>query len=145
VSSSVPLAVPAFKDIATAALPGGTYVWTGKQLSRFISPVNLQICQVQFHEDAYAELGPSFRHEEHYDIICELKVFYGDGDFDQRLQDAYAYYALITSAVFNNPTLNSTVRLAWTRQEQFTPEADAFGKTMGCLDFAVECQARVTP
>lgn len=158
-SSSVPAAIPAFIDLATSALPQGTLVWLGTVMpvnqpgpytvEGINAGVSLQITGVSFDEDAFAELGPNYKHEEHYNITCCLCAWAGDQDYAQRTQDVYAAYKDLSSAVGTSPTLNipanqGTFRLAWTRQLSFTPCPDAFGRSSGVIEFEVSCQARVT-
>jgi hypothetical protein len=162
-SSSVPFAVPAFKTLATGALPLGSQIATGSVLPAFQantgnvnaigSAITLQIEGVHFNEDEFAELGPTYRHEEHYNIQCCLYAWAGDADYDQRLQDAYLAYDPLSVAVANAPELNlsnngtfaggSWFRLAWTRQLDLTLVPSAQGFSTAQLTFEVQCQARV--
>lgn len=157
-SSSVPAVIPAFVTLATNALPSGAQVWLGTVLpanfqsgpgdvTGVTSGVTLQITGVHFLEDMFAELGPSYRHEEHYNIECTLCAWNGGPpDFTQPMADVYAMYADLTVAVSNNPTLGLTTpkpRLAWPRQLDFSPAPDPFGRTAGTITFEVQVQARV--
>lgn len=143
-SSSVPNAVPAFISIATAALPSGFQVKEGQIFGPYISPQALLVTGLHFTQDAYAELGPNYRHEEHYNISCVLCASIGTDDQATMIGTIYGLYSDIQIAVANNPDLNETVRLAWCRQLDYMMGYDANGKTVGTLSFEVQCQARVT-
>lgn len=143
-SSSVATAIPAFITICQNALPAGFQVALGQIFTPYVSPQTLLITGIHFTEDEYAELGPTYRHEEHYNIECSLCSTAGDNDQSTRLQEVYALYKDIQVAVANNPTLNSNVRLGWCRQLDYTPTYDAKGFSVGQLSFEVQVQARVT-
>lgn len=146
-SSSIPNAIQQFIAIATTALPNSpsipTQVWFGKPLPRYIAPVTLQITGVTGQQDP-AELGPTYRREEKYNLNCLLTTWAGDDNHLQGMLDAFGYFALITVAVANNPTLNSAVRFAQPRSLGYTPDADPSGKRVGTLAFTLACEARVT-
>lgn len=156
-SSSVPAVIPAFKALAISALPAGSQVWLGTTLpvnqappgsvTGISSGITLLITGIHFLEDEFAELGPMFRHEEHYNIEASLMAWAGDNNFDARTADAYAVYADLTVAISNNPTLNLPTpapRLAWPRQLDYMPAPTAFGQSTATISFEVEVQARVT-
>lgn len=158
-STSVPAVIPAFMTLATNALPSGAQVWLGTVLPANFQPgpgdvtgvtsgVTLQITGVHFLEDGFAEMGPSYRHEERYNIECSLCAWNGGPPegFAQCMTDAYAMYADLSIALANNPTLGLTTpkpRLAWPRQLDFSPSPDAFGRIAGTITFEVQVQARV--
>lgn len=142
-SSSVPTALPAFQAIVAAALPAGFNVQLGTNFSPYITPQTLLITGIQFTEDQYAELGPRYQHEEHYNIECALASSAGDNDQATRLQEVYTLYKDISVAVANNPRLSNTVRLGWCRQLDYTPGYDPKGMSVGQLTFEVQVQARV--
>jgi hypothetical protein len=143
VSSSLPNALPAFVSIATAALPTGFQIKEGAIFGPYIAPQALLITGIHFTQDAYAELGPSYKHEEHYSIQCALCSAQAPDDQASRLLEVYSSYSLISVAVANNPTLNGTIRLAWTRQLDYSMGYDP-KFSVGTLTFEVQCQARVT-
>lgn len=154
-SSSVPSAVSAFISLAQGVLPTNGQVVLGATLpiGADVPPVAVVVSAVRFTEDEYAELGPTFRHEEHYNIVCCL--YYNGGmyqdltDVETLMTNTYSAYEDITVEVANNPTLGLSLgstgfRLAWCRQTDFVPDFGIQGYVFGKLDFVVECQARVT-
>lgn len=143
-STSIPLAVPAFIAIATAALPANFQVRFDTQFDTRIDPKALLVTGVRVTEDAAGELGPNYRHEEHYDIVCQLCSTAGNDDEATRMAEVYALYDLISVAIANAPTLNDTVRTAWTRQLGYSPTHDPKGFSVGCLDFEVSVTNRAT-
>jgi hypothetical protein len=144
VSSSLPNALPAFVSIVTAALPADFQVKEGQIFNPYVAPQSLLITGVHFTLDSTAELGPLYKHEEHYSILCALTTTGGTDDQASRLAEAYGLYANVSIAVANNPNLNNTVRLAWTRQLDYVMGYDAKGFSVGTVQFEVQCQARVT-
>lgn len=142
-SASAPTVVPAFISIVQAALPAGFQVRFGTVYNPYIAPQNLLITGLHFTEDQYAELGPRYQHEEHYNIECILSSTAGDDDPDTRFQEVYALYRLIQVAVANNPNLSNTARLGWCRQLDYTPTKDPKGLDLGMLSFEVQVEARV--
>src|SRR5215469_12663749 len=150
-ASSVPLAVPAFMTLCQNALPTGFVVQLGTIFGPYVPQQALLITGVHFTKDEYAELGPTYRHEENYNIACELIYSEGDANQPVAIQSVYALYQDISVAIANNPALpnppstTGTVRLGWCRQLDYSPSFDATkGWTTGTLSFEVECQARVT-
>lgn len=146
--------------LAQTNLPAGAQIWLGSVLPVYQatpgtvatvnSGVTLQITGVRFDSDAYAELGPTYRHEEHYNLACSLCAWSGDGSatgYAKTLQDVYAMYADLSIAISSNPTLGLTTpapRLAWPRQLDLKIGPDPFGRPSSCIDFEVQVQARVT-
>lgn len=143
-SSSLPNALPAFVSIATAALPAGFQVKEGSIFGPYVSPQALLITGVHFTEDAYGEMSPIYRHEEHYSIQCALCGSLGIDDQASLIATMYGLYSNISVAIANNPNLNNTVRLAWTRQLDYVMSYDSKGFSVGTVQFEVQCQARVT-
>jgi hypothetical protein len=144
VSASVPIAVPAFVSIAQTALGSSFQIREGQIYNTFVAPQSLLITGIHFTQDEYSELGPEYRHEEHYSILCSLFSSAGDDAQDERLQETYALYASLSVAIANNPDLNKTVRLAWCRQLDYMPTTDGKGLPVGQLNFEVNVQVRVT-
>lgn len=145
-SASLPTAIPAYISILQAALPTGFQVKLGTIVGVYIAPQTLLISGVRFTQDAYAELGPTYRHEEQYVISNSLCSSSGGIDDEPtRLQEVYTLYKTIQTTIANNPNLNNTVRLAWPKQVSYSPTYDAIhGYSVGVLNFEVECQVRVT-
>jgi hypothetical protein len=143
VSSSVPNAIPAFISIAQAALPASFTVRFSQVFNPYVAPQSLLITGVTFNVDEFAELGPRYQHEEHYNLECCLVSTAGNDDPMTRLSEVYALYKDITIAVAAKPTLNGTVRLAWCRQLSYEPTTDAKGLGVGQLNFEVQVEARV--
>lgn len=143
-SSSAPLAIPAFMSIAAAALPAGFQVRYATRMGAFIGAQTLLVTGVKFSEDSFAELGPVYKHEEHYTIAASLCSFAGNDDEASRMAEVYALYNALAQAVNSQPTLNGVVRIAWLAQVGYEPTYDAKGGSVGVLDFEVQCQARVS-
>lgn len=144
-SSSVPNAVPAFVAIAQAALPAGFVVKEGAIYGPNVPMQGLLITGIHFTQDAYAELGPNYKHEEHYTIQCVLTNAIGTDDQASLLGTTYGLYSDIQVAVANNPNLTNTVRLGWCRQLDYAMGYDPTkGWPTAALSFEVQCQARVT-
>lgn len=156
-STSVPLVLNALVSTATTALPAGSqivlatvmpagYMAGPGEVTGVTSGVTLEITGVRFLMDQYAELGPNYKHEEHYNIACSLIAWAGDPNFTQRMLDVYTCYADLQVAISQNMVLGLTdpvPRIAWPRQLSFTPGPDAFGRPAGTIDFEIEVQARV--
>jgi hypothetical protein len=157
-ASSVPLVVPAFKTLAASALPVGTQIVHSTilpiyqpgpgEVSGQASGMTLQITGVHFSADEFAELGPTYRHEEHYSLLCTLIAWVGvaQDDYAQLTQDVYAAYDDLLVAISNDFTLGLTTpipRIAWPRQLDFTTGPDAFGRPAAIITFEIQVQARV--
>ena len=146
-STSAPNAVTQFLAIAAAALPANFQVRFGAVFGPRVDKQALLVTGVHFTNDDFAELGPDYRHEEHYALACSLCSFAGGPDETNaatRMSEVFNLYADISVAVANNPTLNGTVRVAQTRQLEYSPTADAQGRSVGVLSFEVLCQQRVS-
>ena len=158
-SSSVPAVIPAFMTLATSALPAGAEIWLGAVLpvyqagpgavSGLSTGIICQISGITFDEDSYAELGPSYRHEEHYNLSgCVISWSGGTtGTFAQCLQDAYTAYSALSVAVANNPTLGLPTpapRLVWMRQLSVAIAPDSNGFAQAQVEWEAQVQSRVT-
>jgi hypothetical protein len=146
-AASVPTAIPALTSIFQGALPDNFQVGLGQVFTPYIAPQTLLITGIHFTEDEYAEMAPTYKHEEHYNVQCCLISTAGDNGYDaqaSRLQEVYTLYQGIQVAVANNPNISNTVRLGWCRQLDYMPSADIKGMSAGVLNFEVEIQARVT-
>lgn len=129
--------------IAKAALPANFQVREGQIFGPRVDPQSLLVTGIHFLVDEYAELGPRYRHEEHYNIQCSLAASIGVDDQASLLQSVYELYEPLSVAVASNPNLSSTVRLGWCRQLDYMMGYDGKGLAVGVLSFEVECQARV--
>lgn len=158
-SSSVPAVIPAFISLAQSALTAGAQVWFGSvtpvyqptsgSVSSVTSGITLQISSVHFDEDTFGEMGPLYRHEEHYNIVGCV-IAWGNGPPETinaiLLQDAYTEYDNLSVAVSNNPTLGLPTpapRLAAPRQLGVAPTPAANGMPMVQIEFEIQVQARV--
>lgn len=152
-ASSVPLSVPAFISVIQGALPSTAIVQLSTVPPTFAAPQLVLVEGIRFSEDEYAELGPTYRHEERYNLMCCLYnqggLYEDEPDMSALMVATYTLYNDISVAVANNPTLGlslsggSSFRLGWCRQIAYTPAIDARGMSFGKLDFEVECQARM--
>lgn len=143
-SSAIPGALAGFMALAAASLPAKTTVWFGEELPTYNTPVTLQITEIT-GDQTTAELGPQFRREETFSLICSLTVYRGgEANFPALLGDVMDSFALVSKAVGNNPTLNKSVRFAQVGNFHLTPETDTNGLSSITLDFSVRCEARVT-
>jgi hypothetical protein len=154
-ASSVPSVIPAFISLIQGALPANAQVALGTTFTIPAAEATtaVLVSAVRFTQDEYAELGPTYRHEEHYDIICCLYntggMYQDEPGLSALMVATYALYNDISVAVATNPTLGLTLgggssfRLGWCRQLEYDPAFDITGRSFGKLDFEVECQARM--
>jgi hypothetical protein len=156
-SSCMPIATANFLTLMTAVLPtSGVNVYFGNPMSMYTAPIHLQVYEVEGTQE-WAELGPSYRREEMFAIKCKLSSYAGDTDFLSRMQETYNTFETITIAVANDPTLTGipngvitaggtqgAVRIAQVTNMVFVPKGGANGKSMGELNFDVECTQRIT-
>lgn len=142
-SSAIPGALVAFMGIATEALPDGSTVWFGQEIPTYANKITLQISEITGDQEP-AELGPQYRREEKFSLICSLSVCVGGSpDFPGLLSQAMDNFALVSEAVGNNPKLNGAVRFAQVGNFMITAGTDANGLSALTLDFSVRCEARV--
>lgn len=142
-ATSVTAALPAYMSLVQGALPTGFLVKFGTVFGPYVAPQALLLTGIHFTEDQYAELGPRYQHEEHYNIECALCSSAGNDDEMARFNETYALYEDISVAIANHPDLNQTVRLGWCRQLDYSPTYDPKGMSVGMLTFEVQVQARV--
>lgn len=143
-SSAIPAALVQFLAIAAAALPANTTVWFGEELPTYNTPTTLQVTEIT-GDQTPAEVGPQYRREETFRLVCSLSSFQGGTpDFPGLLASVMQSFALVSKAVGNNPKLNDTVRFAQVGNFIVSPVTDANGKSAVTLDFSVRCEARVT-
>lgn len=144
-SSVIPQARKNFLAIAKGVLPDDALIWYGKRLGVFSAPVILQCYGWQALQEP-AELAPTYRVEEHFDLSCCLSSMAGDQDFDAREQEVMGFFALITTTLATDPNyrLGNTVRWAYVTDYQFTPDVDAeLERSVGTLDFKIHCEQRI--
>lgn len=135
--------LPEFIDVLADALPADFQVRFAAQFGVYEDNQALLITGIHFTEDQYAELGPRYQHEEHYNLQCKLISAAGNDDHDSRFQEVYGFYATIQETLANNPSLNQTCRLAWARQLDYSALSDPTkGWSIGELSFEVQIQAR---
>lgn len=142
-SASLPNVIPALQTVLQGALPANFEVVFGTVMPVYIAAQSCIITGARFTMDNFAVLGPDYTHEEQYGLSCSLTSSYGNNDEFGRLNEVYGLYKDISVAIANNPTLNSTVRVAWTTQNAYTPGKDIKGLDVGRLDFTVKVQVRV--
>jgi hypothetical protein len=108
----------------------------------FTAAITLQVLAI-VGDQTPAELGPNYRREETYSIMCELTAYAGDEDYTARLSEAMTAFGLVEVAVANDADLGGNVRFAECGNFTFTPDSNAPGKCIGQLAFDVRCSARV--
>ena len=144
-SSAIPGALTQFMSVAAGALPEGTTVWWGEELTTYSTPVTLQITEIT-GDQSPAEIGPQYRREEKFNLVCTLSNYQG-GDQAQAALDCItavmSNFGLISAAVGNNPTLNGAVRFAQVGNFILQPTTDSNGVTAVTLDFQVRCEQRI--
>ncbi len=144
-SSAIPGALVQFMAVASAALPEGTTVWWGEELTTFSTPITLQITQITGTQ-APAEIGPQYRREETFALVCTLSAYEGGDQATaamNSLTSVMANFGLLSAAVANNPSLNGAVRFAQVANFALDAIVDDNGVSAVSLDFQVHCQQRV--
>lgn len=155
--SAIPGALANFLTVASTALPSGTTVYYGSAIP-YTTPYTLQVTEIAGNQEP-ATIGPYFRREETFALVCTLSYYQGGtGDpqgsngFVTCLSNVMSYFSTIALAVASNPTLDCTelstglgpaVRYAECGNFQLTPETDANGMVCVTLDFQVRCSQRV--
>lgn len=153
-SSSIGPAVSNAISIITAAIPqkiseGATQVVFG-DIPKYVAPVTLQIIEVTGDQQP-GEMGPSYRREETYSIVCEIVVWAGDQDYVQRFDDCMLIFNKVAIAIGNNPWLSTSgindstaaVRYAEVGNMSIIPHATPEGKSLCSLQFHIRCSQRV--
>lgn len=148
--SSIPGAVSNLYSLLTVAFEDQetVLVYYGKTLETFVSPQTVQINGWTGDQEP-AELGPSYRREETFQIKMEIDSFSGDQDYLSRQTEVMDLFATVSTVVANNWTLPSTyggtdgtVRYAEVGTFTFTPESNG-GMSLGTLLFDVHCSQRI--
>lgn len=142
-SSAIPGALAQFLVVAGGALPTGTTVWFGAELSTYSTPLTLQVTEISGGQSP-AELGPAYRREETFSLVCTLSAYQGGTpDFPGQLTVLMQNFALLSAAVASNPSLNGSVRLAQVTNFLISPVTDPGGTGAVTLDFQVRCAQRI--
>lgn len=131
-----------FQANVASVLPDDTFIWFGSKLPTYSAPVTLEIIGWKGTQIP-AELSPQARREETFEINCALTCFAGDNDFSQREIDCVAQWTAISAFVGVNYTLGSNVRWAQMVSYEFSAAGDVEGRSIGTLDFNIECQQRI--
>jgi hypothetical protein len=155
--SAIPGALANFLTIAAAALPEETSVYYGSAIP-YTAPYTLQITEISGNQEP-ATIGPWFRREETFALICSLSYYQGGtGDpqgsngFELCLANVMTYFSTLALAVSQNPQLDCTdlssglgpaVRFAEVGNFHLEPETDANGMVAVTLDFQVRCSQRI--
>jgi hypothetical protein len=143
-SSAIPGALVQVIAVASDALPVGSTVWFGEELPTYSAPVTLQVTEITGDQNP-AEIGPQYRREETFSLVCSLSCYQGGApDFPGLLGTVMTNFALVSKAIGNNPSLNGAVRYAQVGNFIVTPVTDSNGLSALTLDFSVRCEARVT-
>jgi hypothetical protein len=142
--SSIPGALAGALALAASTLPPDSTVYYGNELPAYSAPLTFQITEIS-GDQKVAELGPQYRREEVFALICTL-VYYSGGapDFPTQLDTLMANFVLLSLAIGNNPTLGGAVRFAEVGNFHITSEIDRNGQGASTLDFSIRCQQRVT-
>lgn len=150
--SSIPGAVSNLVSLLTAVYAGqdNVQVWYGKELSKFVSPITVQILGWTGDQQP-AALGPDYRREETFAIQMNITSWAGNQDYLSRQTEVMGAFETLAVLVANNWTLPSTaggndgaVRFAEVGTFTFTPQSDAAGMGMGVLLFDIHCSQRIT-
>jgi|SRR6266702_1308718 len=152
-ASSIPAASKYFAQLAQTALGAQATVFMSRRLPLYTAALTLQIFG-QAGDQEPGEMGPNYRREETYAIECEITSYSGDQDqpgapiADQpsfaRQDECFAALNKIETAIANDYTLGGNIRYAEVGEFDFAADADADGKSLGHLKFAVRCSQRVT-
>ena len=143
-SSSIPGTMTYFLQLMRTTLPTSppTTIHFGKELSVYQAPLTFQ-CIGWHGNQVPAELGPSFRREEHFSIMCILSSLGGDQNWETRQTEVMNAFQLITVAIANDGTLGGNVRYAEPGNFMFTPEPTKQGRSLGSLAFDIRCSQRI--
>ena len=124
-------------------------VWFGVQLGVWQAPTTIEINKIQPIMREWAELGPTYRVEEHFSVWCKITVFSGEGmggtpDFQASKNSVFSVWGALEKAVANDPTLGGNVRVCRFDDVNYEPTTDAAGRAAGMITWAITCEARVT-
>lgn len=150
--TAIPAATQALVSILTTAFASQANVQVifGPEPPLYVAPVTVLVSEVTGNQKP-AELGPDYRREESFNIVCSVTTFSGDQDYAQRMTDAFNIFTQITPLIGNNPTLDptgpggTTPTVRWAQVGNFSgsPDMTAKGQSIYTLDFQVICVQRV--
>jgi hypothetical protein len=143
-SSVAAAATSYFLQLARSVLPDDSFVVLRKSGAQmvFSAPLTLQVYGFKGSQIP-AELSPQARREETFDIDCCVSSYQGDDDLEARMAEAQTAWALLSVAVGNDYTFGNIVRWAQITDYDFIPSSDTTGKTLGSVEFKVNCQQRI--
>jgi hypothetical protein len=152
VTSRVPAAIRAVRDLLVAGLPATTIVYTGPGTSDSDAPSYVFVGVDDPDETSYAnaatgsqswaQLGGKFRDED-FEIRCAAVAYNGDADILAAMDAVFATLAAVEHALVADPTLGgvllyavgiSSTSLEW---GQDTKGAEAK------LPFSIHCRTRI--
>jgi hypothetical protein len=151
--SSIPGAVSNLYALLNTAFTGNedTLVWMGASLPKTVTPVTVLILGWTGDQEP-AELGPSYRREETFQIHMQIRAASGEQSptaLLDRQTTVMARFGVASALIANNWTLPSTaggndgtVRYAEVGTFDFTPEMNQRG-SRGTLTFTVHCSQRI--
>lgn len=144
--SAIPGALNEVLSIATAEFPANTTVWYGKELPAYSAPLTFQVTEITGDQN-WAELGPLYRREETFALVCSLTRYDGGAvtpdTFPAQLDEVMSAFVTFAKAIANNPDLSGNVRVAEVGNFQIMSDVDANGFGYSTLDFSIRCQQRV--
>lgn len=152
--TSIPGALQSLYNLYSAAYPMDannipSMIWFGEELSVFSAPTTIEINSILNAEQEPAEIAPTYKKEETYDVRCKLSVFNGSGsngsaDFLANMLTCWDVWKALEIAVANNPTLDGNVRYCFFTEMAFEPTTDGAGRAAGYITWVVRCVQRVT-
>lgn len=150
VGTAIPGAVAAVMNVAQTNLPANATVYFGSELPSYSNPWTFQITEVS-GDQAYDSIGPRYRREETFNLICLLTYYDGSNNFPGLLATVMQQFTIIATAIGANPSLTDytvpgvtqVVRVAEVGNFIVTPATDANGRCACTLSFNVRCAQRV--
>jgi hypothetical protein len=147
--TAIPGATAALINILTAAFANDSQVQVlFGPLAKYVAPVTIQITETTGDQKP-AELGPGYRREEKFNIVCSIVAYSGGDDYMALMNQAYSYLIQVAPVIGNNPTLIDpattlpTVRFAEMGNFAGSPEPDINNQPTYSIDFQVRCSQRV--
>jgi hypothetical protein len=141
--TAIPGATAALLSILTTAFAqDGTVLVQFGPLPEYVPAVTIQITEVTGNQNP-AELGPNYRREESFSIVCSIVTYEGDQNFAAAMASAFSYFTQISPIIGNNPSLNNTVRYAQVGNFHGEPDVTPKAQCIYTLDFNIRCTQRV--